>query len=737
MSAISERAVKLLPLKQCQTMCIASNAGEMVFDRHTGLLRSWTHAGTGVDLCTQTRGNQSFLIGGLRIWDDLDKRWWDDFSDPGEVEITDESADRLIFNKQWSGCPFVIQHQLRVADDRILWELAISQDSDVNRGLRITWQLPLVAGWGYFAPCLSGHLDRNKQAGDCVFDGCTFFNFMYHMGPYFNSNEITVPFFANFDRSSNTGFAITAPAEANIPSLHYEFSNRKGFAWAPHNMGEADAYTHLDIIYGMQGIHGRQACNVSLELYFGQGCWRPLLGQYVEAHKDMFYPRCDAVWDRAGTFKCGSILYGEDDELRTSYKALGGSYFELHGHFPYYGKYFNQGEWLGIGDYEKSRGAGIDPNASDSFTPITVDRIKRAVDVMQQDGISVHYYINFVDGDRDNCLIHHPDSTALGEDGKPYSSGWRYCDTLHPFPGTSGYESLKQDAINALATYNIDGFFYDCFRHFDIDFKHSDGVTMVNNKPASTVLYSMASLAKDLVEEGYLDNKDTFANKPRTVQSMGYVDGMLLEGDGRGPEMFYNYTTLAKPNFYMWGHGVLDEEAQLKRALVLGAFPNSTVKADQAAAEHLYAQYLPLYEYLRRRVFCFEADPVSLDPGLEGELYTIDQDYLLTVSNNNLSVYDEPLKKQKKTSFKINKADFVQRVLIHYAGEAQAREIDILRDGNRIIVPLPLLRSACVVILKTGKEKNNRQKQVDMHNSYFDSCGDPVSAFEMGSGTSE
>ncbi len=729
--------ITFAPLDQVETMGISSSQGSLLFDRESGILRSFTHKGTEVDLFTQTRGNQKFLIGGLRIWDDLDKRWWDDFTDLGSVEIVKESADELVFNKGYDGCPFVVQHQLKLRGDGINWNLECSQSEAVNRGLRIVYQLPLVAGWGIFAPCLSGHLDRNKEEGDDVFDGCTMFNYMYHMGPYYNSNEVTVPFFAQFDRSSNTGFALAAPAEANIPSLHYEFTNRKAFAWATQDMGEPNQYTHLDVSYGMIGLHGTESCTVEMELYFGDGCWRPLLGQYVEAHKPMFYPRCDAVWERAGTFKCGGLLHGEDDTVRSNYKALGGKYFEFHGHFPYYGKYFNEGEWEGIGNYERRRGSKVDPNAVDTPDPITQERLKKAIDVLNDDGISVHYYINFVDGDRDYCLVNHPDSTAVGEDGKPYSSGWRYCDTLHPFPGTSGYQSLKDDAINALKTYNIDGFFYDCFRHFDIDFKHSDGVTMLNNKPASTVLFSMANLAQELVDEGYLDGKDTFANKPRTIQSMGYVDGMLLEGDGRGPEMFYNYTTLAKPNFYMWGGGVLDEEEQLKRALVLGAFPNDTVKEDQQAAQELYANYLPLYEYFRRRVFCFEAEPVHLDLGLEGELYTVGDNYVLPISNQNVSVQDEPLKKRKEISITVSKADYVSDVFVHYAGEEQVRKIDVLRDGPKVVVPLPLLRSACVIVFEVDKEKNPNQQQTSANANYFDSCGDPVSAFEMGTGRSE
>ena len=57
----------------------------------------------------------------------------------------------------------------------------------------------------------------------------------------------------------------------------------------------------------------------------------------------------------AGTFQCGGLHLAEDDEAREFYKAVGGKYLELHGHFPYYGQYWNEGEWPSIGEYERRR----------------------------------------------------------------------------------------------------------------------------------------------------------------------------------------------------------------------------------------------------------------------------------------------------------------------------------------------------------------------------------------------
>ena len=91
----------------------------------------------------------------------------------------------------------------------------------------------------------------------------------------------------------------------------------------------------------------------------------------------------------------------------------------------------------------------------------------------------------------------------------------------------------------------------------------------------------------------------------------------------------------------------------------------------------------------------------------------------------------------RKVGLTVSKADFVKEVLVHYAGEEVPRRLPVYRSGPRIIVPLPLLTSACVVRLVVGSERNDDQQPIEDVTDYFDSCGDPVSAYQMGSGKNE
>ena len=93
---------------------------------------------------------------------------------------------------------------------------------------------------------------------------------------------------------------------------------------------------------------------------------------------------------------------------------------------------------------------------------------------------------------------------------------------------------------------------------------------------------------------------------------------------------------------YTFEEAKYSEEECLKRSVVLGAWPNTPTQVEGDEAIELYAQYLPLYPYLNRRVLCFEPDPIRLDHGLEGELYTVGRDYAAGISRPLVPWTTEP-----------------------------------------------------------------------------------------------
>ena len=138
-------------IEEIELIQATGSAGAIGFDRQTGILRSLVHGKTGIDLCKEIRANQLGQIGGVRVWDDLEKRWWDDLQNPGAVRDVQQNGSKLSFVKTYDGCPFNVKHLIDLSGSRMRWDLEISQTQTVNRGLRVCYQLPLVAGFRYFS----------------------------------------------------------------------------------------------------------------------------------------------------------------------------------------------------------------------------------------------------------------------------------------------------------------------------------------------------------------------------------------------------------------------------------------------------------------------------------------------------------------------------------------------------------------------------------------------------------
>ncbi|MFH1708015.1 MAG: hypothetical protein ABIF71_08855 [Planctomycetota bacterium] len=187
-------------------------------------------------------------------------------------------------------------------------------------------------------------------------------------------------------------------------------------------------------------------------------------------------------------------------------------------------------------------------------------------------------------------------------------------------------------------------FFLDCFRHFEIDFAHDDGVTVANNRPAYSINFSYDDIETAI--ETMLKNMATFANKPQTIRTMRWVDGMMLEGDGDRMEGKYFYSCLAKPIIFLWTSNAVSDDENLRRAVILGCYPR--VVDDLWGANHLSGhdegvggstaavtdlsksktvarrkKYMPLYDAFRGRVFYFEPDPMRMPKGCRGRLFTV------------------------------------------------------------------------------------------------------------------
>jgi hypothetical protein len=360
------------------------------------------------------------------------------------------------------------------------------------------------------------------------------------------------------------------------------------------------------------------------------------------------------------------------------------------------------------------------------------DDVKARLNKLAEAGIGLYWYFNYTDGFRPIVEARWPDSIAKNEDGSCQPSGWHMCHNMNVDPRYSFGKFTIESARKIFETYPmLNGFFLDCFRHFEIDFAHDDGVTVVNNKPAYSMNFSYDAIQEYIRKNILKDTRSTFANKPQSIRSMHYADGVLLEGDGNIHEEKFFWACIAKPLFFMWTSNKQPTDVNLRRSIYAGSFPKYASEAKKSYEENkaVFQKYLPLCAQFPRRVLCFEPDPLRVPSGSRGRLYTVGDDYVAGIVSD-LGGPDDTIvyHKTPHAVFRVARGHDISKVGVMVPGDKQFRSVDFKFDGTMIFVPLDGYKNCAVVRLfvtqKTGKPigANRFQRSVDY-------CGDPESAF--------
>ncbi len=323
-----------------------------------------------------------------------------------------------------------------------------------------------------------------------------------------------------------------------------------------------------------------------------------------------------------------------------------------------------------------------------------------------------------------------PDSISKDEDGNFLPSGWYMCHNMNADPRWSFGNFMIKSARKIFQEYpQLAGFFLDCFRHYEIDFAHDDGVTVVNGRPCYSMNRSYDDIER-LIKMRIMGplNKTSFANKPMSIRSMRYCDGQLLEGDGDRIEEKFFWASIASPMFYMWGDKTRSADEFLRRSVVNGCYPTLVSRTDENIA--LYQRYLPLFAQFKRRAFCFERDPMRVPKGSRGKLYTVDDGYIAGIINEHIDQGDQV--RWGKTPYcllRVTRGHDIGRAAVMYPGDREPRDVPFKFDGTFIAVPMPEYTNCAVVkLFITGQ--SGKSIGSDIFQMRERMCADPESAFE-------
>ncbi len=738
---------------------IENSRSSVGVEKKTGWIRSMVWKDKQIDLFKQLQQEIRGYIGGLRIYDEVDKKWFSDFDQKFTVKDFQCEGNTITYLKQFAGAKFSVKVTLSMDEDCFTWHVDMEKRGKkvADRSIRVHFMIPMIAGWMVWAPAYKS---------DLLFDGMTTFDYSYSQIPFSGtSHEVVVPIISHYERTKDVGYSVIVPYDKKVPAAKFEFQNGdRDFNWGGHEVDPAN-YPVLEVVNYYIGLIKDRQLQTEVKVFFHEGDWRPGLGQTVEKYREYFYPANDCIHDKAGLYHCGTLSTSFNAKQQ---RALGMTFFEYHGHFPWYGYYmpkektwrmcaiveevarrgrgkitYKQAMQLSVKCSQKElakRGLLPKNYVIPELYDLSRESIRKSIDRFLEYGINPMFYINFSDGFEPWVEEHFSSSICTLENGKKQNTGWPLQRLMNPDLSVPFGKHILETAREMMGVYpRLGGFFYDCFRHVGIDFAHDDGVTVANNKPVYSVNFGFDGITerihKELLEGR---NRCCFANKSQNIRCQKYVDGILLEGDGDVIEEKFFYSALAMPLFTLWGSDARTVEENLKRCLMYGSFPTTPALSDMSPklrdkqfkeAMKTYGKYIPLYEHFKRRVFCFEQDPIRMSNGLIGKLFTVPDGYVAGIMTDELSVNDKiSFAKDKYVYFQVKRGHDIGQVLVQYPGDKKPRPVKFQFNGSIIMVPLKGYKNCCVVKLVVTRNTGKPFKRMPFQ-EVVDNCGDPKAAF--------
>jgi hypothetical protein len=747
-------AITLKPLAQVETFTLENRAVSIAVEKKTGWIRSLYFKEKKIDLFKQLRQNIPGYIGGLRIYDEFEEKWFNDLNDAFTVTDCRQRGNKITFTKKFRGAAFTLFVTLILEKDAFHWEIRAEKTSakQADRSMRVYFMWPIIAGWDVWAPAYNGEF---------TFDGMTSFEYMHIQVPYVSCKESLLPMISHFNKNLDVGFSIMEPIDAKVPASKFQFSNgEKCYNWGAMKK-DIRAVPVLETVNYYIGLVGKRPMHTKIMMMFHEGDWRPGLGQVFKRWHEYFVPTSDTIYKNEGTFTCEGIQTA--DAIQRC-KDFGIKTLEVHGHFQDYSDYYQEGKdtwhtnWAKETYFRKcgrkittqqieeffathtdaeiaaelKGSAPADANNDNRIVRHSRADIQARLDKLAQAGVGCYWYFNYTDGYRPRVEKQWPDAIARNEDGSYQASGWHNCHNMNSDLRWSFGKHMVKDAKRIFEAYPaLSGFFLDCFRHYEIDFAHDDGITVVNNKPAYSMNFSYDDVEKKIKSYMIPRKLGSFANKPQSIRSMRWTDGVLLEGDGNFSEEKYFWACISKPLFFMWTSDKNNMDENLRRAVFLGCFPKYDFdkKASYEKNKAHFNQYLPLCAQFKRRTFCFEPDPLRVPGGSRGRLYTLGQDYIAGIMSEALTLADQvQYAKTPYAVFRVARGTDVGKAGVMLPGDKEWTFVKFHFDGTFVYVPLENYKNCAVVRLFVTKHSGKKIGPQRFKDG-VDYCGDPESSF--------
>jgi hypothetical protein len=573
----------------------------------------------------------------------------------------------LYVRKEYSGQ--WVEQLFEVTNKRLYWEVVCKAKAARDQEVRIDFVIPLAKKIDHIFTAAEDMPTtvKNATAGRIIYRRDTF-----------------LPIITLYDPTRDLGISFIAPFEIAKPNLTFSIEQEKLII----------SYYHL------KSTNTRNA-KVALMLVPHEGDWRPGLAFLTDEYPEYFYPAVESNVINEGLFYL-SFPFKKETNIKEM-RNRNVKWVELTGYFPFYGLYVPKAaEWGIILDSDDvtlshwERGAGEKRNSH--------EQLKSIIDLWQRYGIHVYQYFQSFEAWHQFAQKYYASDIARDASGQPIRA-WPYTNLMNPDPQNEWGKYIIDQAEAILKKYHqIDGIFYDRMDYKDFDFAHSDGITMLNNKPAYMLGFAQERINEILFDLVHKNNKGIWGNGPTSIEVCKNLDGIMAE---RKLDYLYKiqYLGCARPIIFLpYDSSPRDTEDKLKHSLLCGAFPSTTYGGDEC--KYLEEKHAPLFELIRAKKWVLTANPLDTIPGNRRNIFrTPDGDYVVVVVNLNKSqLMPHPF--EYKLLITVNVPDAYSINYAHIlSGDLQGVNlVNFSRTGSKISIVLPQHLSSSVLYLTKTKK---------------------------------
>jgi len=261
----------------------------------------------------------------------------------------------------------------------------------------------------------------------------------------------------------------------------------------------------------------------------------------------------------------------------------------------------------------------------------------------------------------------------------------------------------------------MDGiFFYVYGRHYNLDFGHDDGITMVHNKPAYCLKFAFQRIMDQIEPKLRAMGKQFSANKPEGIETLAGID-LIMADEGHNPWRLeaFSYYGLFKPVMVLDGRMWQDPEPTLKTCLRLGMMYNDYAEGPKHAGVELSADdqrrnrkvqetYTPLLQELIGKQWVLEPNALELPEGVGGNIFRVpDGRVIVTLVSDHRSMFEDGgFARDLAVTVRLGAADTIGRATVRSVDYDGADEAPLSREANTITVTVPRHRTASIIVLE-------------------------------------